>query len=197
MNSFEPTPPIVFPGKTPRRSLTRAGLLPLFSFATAFVAAFSLHGPLLRAQNADLIQIHSFSESRIDNSQETRLFPAKVAVPGLLWGTTPGYQDGMVQLKISCGVDDSRLSENADGEEEEKYVALFRVELYRYHDGDWQYVDWYRLPGTPPASACKSLKTAAGLAKASRPLHVRLKIGSRGTQHRNLVEDWNFDAAAP
>lgn len=146
----------------------------------------------LQAQNEDLIQEYLFAESRIDNSQETRLFPAKVPVPGVLWGTSPGYKDGMVQLKISCGVNDSRVGENAEGDEEESYVALFRVELYRYNDGEWQYVDWYRLPGMPPVSACKALKTAAGLATERRPLKVRLKIRARGTQHRNMVEDWVF-----
>ncbi|MCR9144124.1 MAG: hypothetical protein NXI24_17885 [bacterium] len=151
-----------------------------------------LQGMSLQAQTEDLQQTHIFAESRIDNSQETRLFPARVAVPGMLWGTTPGYRDGMVHLKISCGVDDTRISENAEGDEAESYVALFRVELYRYNDGDWEYVDWYRLPGTPPVSACKSLRAAAGLATADRPLHVRLKIRARGTQHRNLVEDWSF-----
>lgn len=158
----------------------------------ACAAFYSGGAASLHAQSEDLIQEYNFAESRIDNSQETRLFPAKVPVPGVLWGTRPGYQEGMVQLKISCGVDDSRIIENAEGDEEEVYAALFRVELYRYADGEWQYVDWYRLPGTPPTRSCTALRTAAALAQAGRPLNVRLKIRARGTQHRNQVEDWKF-----
>ena len=165
----------------------------LFLIGAATLVVFSGPGVApLEAQSEDLIQEYSFAESRIDNSQETRLFPAKEPVPGVLWGTRPGYQEGMVQLKISCGVDDSRTIETAEGEEEEVYVALFRVELYRYSDGEWQYVDWYRLPGTPPTRSCTALRTAAALARAQRPLNIRLKIRSRGTQHRNQVEDWQF-----
>lgn len=164
----------------------------IFAIFAIFISPFS---PALTAQTNDLIQKFEFAESRIDNSEETRMFPAKVPVPGVLWGTNPGYREGMVQLKVSCGANDSRVAENARGEEQENYVALFRVELFRYTNGDWQYVDWYRLPGTPPASACKALKTAAGLASQGRPLTVRLKIRARGTQHRNEVEDWSFENA--
>ena len=148
----------------------------------------------LLAQNpsGDLISEYEFVTGEIDNSQESTLFPAKVAVPGILWGTREGYRDGMVQLKLSCGVNDRRMLENAEGDEEEAYVALFRAELYRFNDGDWEYAGWYRLPGLPPRNACMALRQAAAVATPERPLKIKLSIQSQGTQHPNKIIDWRF-----
>jgi hypothetical protein len=173
----------------PRRVLTLPLSLTLAAAALSFVATSGV-----AAQQEAIRNSYQFTESRIDNSQETRLFPAKVPVPGVLWGTNPGYTAGMVMLKISCGVDDRRVVTNAAGDEEEIYAALFRVEMFRYDadEDEWTYVDWYSLPGTPPVASCESLQAAAALVHAQRPLTVSLRIRASGTLHRNLVEGWKF-----
>ncbi len=142
----------------------------------------------------DVESTYRFTDPRILNGSETMLYPKKVPVPGVLWGTNPGYKTGMVMLKVTCGVNDAiTVFDPAEDDEVEAYAALFRVELYRYtKDDEWEYAGWYRFDGTMAKQSCDGLRAAAALAGEAKPLDVDLIIRSRGALHRNIVRSWEL-----
>ena len=126
------------------------------------------------------------------NSQELELYPRKAVVPGVLWGHREIYTQGMIQLKVSCGVSQEITVKNAQGDKVQQNVPRFRVEMYKMDsdNGDWVYSTWLKFPGLDGTVQCKSLFDQALLLTGSNRIRVVLDIQTSGLTHGSEIKSW-------